>query len=434
MLGVMQVSPQDRPRRATIVLVLLIGACLLSLGLGGDPVNVALWMGGTLLFWTSLLPRLPAMKGGEIWVAGHGLGAAAFWCALGVMSGRWPLISGQYDFTRVVRATFAFGMLSAGFAVGFGWAVDRAARRAPRTARRVLSAVLALELIALAIVLPAVRGDAPSGSERLHDQPVVAHLAADATSLDSPVRLARFGQGDFVTLLDERAAAADGALPPASRDYDHVVALFPQPGASLHVCVDLEWDDGPLEVREFEFRGGPRVAVITPEHALDGDDVDPIEGCVFDGVRGFRWRIDVRNVRHPVRGSRSTVPVAIAALVVAVIQIGVVLAAWLRHRRLRRALSGTSDGEGRVTLENGLIVDLAAPLGPVLVTLAEDAKATYRSGAKPTARLLASESRASADERMDLSTCIALVAAVGTLAVAVLPLVTLLAQNMVAPF
>ena len=35
---------------------------------------------------------------------------------------------------------------------------------------------------------------------------------------------------------------------------------------------------------------------------------------------------------------------------------------------------------------------------------------------------------------MDLSTCIALVAAVGTLAVAVLPLVTLLAQDMVAPF
>ncbi len=76
-------------------------------------------------------------------------------------------------------------------------------------------------------------------------------------------------------------------------------------------------------------------------------------------------------------------------------------------------------------------MDLAAPLSPVLVTLAEDAKATYRSGAKPAARLLASESRASADERMDLST---LVAAVGTLAAAVLPLVTLLAQNMVAPF
>ncbi len=70
------------PNPASLVLLPLVGACLLSMGLGGDPTTVGVWAGVTLLFWTTVLPRLPSVKGAEVWVASHGLAAGAFWAAV----------------------------------------------------------------------------------------------------------------------------------------------------------------------------------------------------------------------------------------------------------------------------------------------------------------------------------------------------------------
>ncbi len=330
---------------------------------------------------------------------------------------------------RLILATALGSGLLALFA---GWSLDRAVRRAPATMRRALAAVLVVEAIAALACLFAVRGDAPTPSQRLRELPIVAHLAEGETELTTPRRIVRLADGTL--LAPGRMSDAFDALAPEARDIDHFEALFPAGEGPYHRCSELYRQMGALDVRLFRFADGHEVALATAAGALEAeDDIDFARGCAFDD-RGVHWTITVNNVRHPVRTSISMFAVPVAGLAVGALQILIALGLLARHRRLRRAIEGISDGDGRVTLTTGLIVDVQAPAGPVLVLVVANEGSTYRDGARPSARVLAVQSRVSADAEMDLSTCIALVAAVGSLAVALLPLASLLYTRNVVPF
>lgn len=420
------VEARERTPVVGLIGLVVMGGCLMSAGLGGrSPVEAGITMALLLVVWTSLLPRLSVFRGVDVFVASHGLAAGTFWCVtiLGISN---ALLIGN---TALQRREFFGGLVTtvaaSALALAGGWALDRASRRHPVRVIQALALALPVLVGTFVVLVLLVRGEAPFAVEVLRAAPRLATLGP--TEPKVRVRgwtFVRTADGPVVALSD----AEDAALEAEPGDARSPVARWSRTPMDIRVCHRTGDGSLPLEIREVA-----GVLLVTTEHALDDDYAWGWVGCAHDVTTGERVPLRVSDLEHPLACTDRFVQVGLGAAFAGTVQVILALVALARRARLRRAREGISDGRGTITFADGTEARAVAPAGSVLAMVRGE-RGSYRESAKRDATVLAAGSHEEARHRAERTTCVALTAAVGALAVGVLPFAALVANRLVVSF
>jgi hypothetical protein len=403
--------------RLTVLLV-LVGAFLLSTGLGGgSPLGTAVFVGAMMFVWTTLLPRLGVLRPLGAFFASHALAAGAWWAALTIAE-RWTMVLGPRaeavsDLRRLLVVALAAGAL----ALIAGLALDRAVKRGGEKIRGELTFLLGVAVVLAGVTVGRAIGDAPRPIERIRQAPIVAHMARGQRIARSPLAVLR---------------AADGSFAPVpSTNLDVLIAQGPAGVASFrgsaNLCDEIGADE-PIEVRQLG-----QLIIYTPEHALDDADAWVVDGCAYAASPLRRVAILTPDVPHPVATTPRITSVVLGALAVALIQLFIAGVALTRHARLAGAREAIADGAGWAELSDGTRAKCDGPSGPVLVALGTPRGGAYRDPAASIATVIGRGSRGEADAAMHEVTCVALIGAIAALFAVILPLAAAIAADLVVP-
>lgn len=415
----------ERPRLSTLtvrlsVVLIFLGGLLLATGLGdGSTLGTALFVGGMMFVWTTVLPRISALAPIGVFFASHAAAAGAYWGALS-LADRWtPVLGDTSEQIDNARWLF-FCAVAAGTTVLLGgMALERAVTRGGDRARRALTVALAATVVLTAALVGAAIDDAPTPFERLRAAPVVAHVARGQRVTREPFAIYRASDGSFEPL---HVGNLDWLVSNGPRALDHYQSDAP------NLCRAIP-PDAAIEIR----RLGDRL-VLTAEGELDRSNVFVAEGCAYDARTLARVELRTADLERPLATSDHIGAIVLGALAVALVQLAIAAAALTRHARLHGARDAVADGAGWVTLADGTRAKADAPsAGAVLVAVSAPERADYRENAAPSARVVAPGSRAEADERMHRATCIALVGAISALAAVALPLAGTILADLVVP-